>query len=83
MDNPWSRSLQDEAVLSFSIGHGASLTPPSQDHYRDWVLYLDDVTLPLSQAIVARRGGGPQATKTKEEWRSLYQAVKPFLGEAK
>ena len=50
MDNPWSRSLQDEAVLSFSIGHGASLTPPSQDHYRDWVLYLDDVTLPLSQA---------------------------------
>ena len=50
MDNPWSRSLQDEAVLSFSIGHGASRTPPSQDHYRDWVLYLDDVTLPLSQA---------------------------------
>ena len=39
--------------------------------------------LEIEQSIVARRGGGPQATKTKEEWRSLYQAVKPFLGEAK
>ena len=39
--------------------------------------------LEIEQSIVARRGGGPQATKTKEEWRSLYQAVKPFLEEAK
>ena len=38
--------------------------------------------LAIEQSIVARRGGGPRSTKTKEDWRSLYQAVKPFLEEA-
>ena len=39
--------------------------------------------LEIEQSIVARRGGAPQAAKAKEEWRSLYLAVKPFLEEAK
>ena len=56
MDNPWSRSFENEAVLSISIGHGEERTAPSGDHYRDWTLYIDDVTLPLSQA--ARHGNG-------------------------
>ena len=37
--------------------------------------------LAIEQSIVARRGGGPQATKAKEYWRSLYQGIKPFLGD--
>ena len=45
--------------------------------YRRMMMLLE-----IEQSIVARRGGGPQATKTKEDWRSLYQAVKPFLEEA-
>ncbi len=39
--------------------------------------------LAIEQSIVARRGGGPQATKAKEDWRALYQGVKPFLETAK
>ena len=54
MDNPWSRSHQHEARLWIDIGHGDARTIPSRDHYRDWTLYVDDVTLPLSQA---HRGG--------------------------
>ena len=50
MDNPWSRSHQHEARLWIDIGHGDARTAPSRDNYRDWTLYVDDVTLPLSQA---------------------------------
>ncbi len=50
MDNPWSWSHQHEARLWIDIGHGDARTIPSRDHYRDWTLYIDDVTLPLSQA---------------------------------
>ena len=39
--------------------------------------------LEIEHSIVARRGGGPRGTKGKEDWRSLYLAVKPFLEEAK
>ena len=39
--------------------------------------------LEIERSIVARRGGGPRAAKAKEDWRSLYLAVKPFLEEAK
>ena len=39
--------------------------------------------LSIEQSIVARRGGGPQATKAKDDWRFLYQRVKPFLEDAK
>ena len=39
--------------------------------------------LEVERSIVARRGGGPRSTRTKEDWRTLYQAVKPFLEEAK
>ena len=39
--------------------------------------------LEIEQSIVARRGGGPRAMKAKEDWHSLYQAVKTFLEEAK
>lgn len=46
--------------------------------YRQTMTLLD-----IERSIVARRGGGPRATKAKEEWRSLYRAVKPFLEEAK
>ena len=50
MDNPWSWSHQHEARLWIDIGHGDARTAPSRDNYRDWTLYIDDVTLPLSQA---------------------------------
>ena len=39
--------------------------------------------LEIEQSIVARRGGGPQATRAREDWQSLYLAVKPFLEEGK
>ena len=39
--------------------------------------------LAIEQSIVARRGGGPRSTKAKEDWQTLYNAVKPFLEEAK
>ena len=50
MDNPWSWSHQHEARLWVDIGHGDAQAAPSRDHHRDWTLYVDDVTLPLSQA---------------------------------
>ena len=39
--------------------------------------------LEIEHSIVARRGGGSRGTKGKEDWRSLYLAVKPFLEEGK
>lgn len=39
--------------------------------------------LEIERSIVARRGGGSRGTKGKEDWRSLYLAVKPFLEEGK
>ena len=39
--------------------------------------------LEIEHSIVARRGGVPRGTKGKEDWRSLYLAVKPFLEEPK
>lgn len=39
--------------------------------------------LAIEQSIVARRGGRPQATKAKEDWRFLYQRVKPLLEDTK
>ena len=51
MDNTWSRSFQQEAELQISIARGLERSAPSPDHYRDWTLYIDDVTLPLSQAL--------------------------------
>ena len=51
MDNTWSRSFQNEAELQISIARGLERSAPSPDHYRDWTLYIDDVTLPLSQAL--------------------------------
>ena len=50
MDNSWSRSHQHEARLWIDIGHGDARTVPSRKHRQDWTLYIDDVTLPLSQA---------------------------------
>ena len=38
--------------------------------------------LEIDQSIVARRGGGPRPGKGKEDWRTLYLAVKPFLEES-
>ena len=51
MDNTWSRSFQHEAELQISIARGPERSAPSPDDYRDWTLYIDDVTLPLSQAL--------------------------------
>ena len=56
MDNPWSWSHQHEARLWIDIGHGDAQAAPSRDHHRDWTLYVDDVTLPLSQADRHGRG---------------------------
>ena len=39
--------------------------------------------LEIEGSIVARRGGGARGSKGKEDWRSLYLAVKPFLEEEK
>ena len=44
--------------------------------YRQTIMLLS-----IEQSIVARRGGGPQATKAKEDWRFLYERVQPFLEE--
>ena len=70
MDNPWSRSHQHEARLWIDIGHGDARTAPSRDNYRDWTLYIDDVTLPLSQAHRERvnafhmgRGRDPESVR--------------------
>jgi transcriptional regulator with XRE-family HTH domain len=37
--------------------------------------------LNVNQSIVARRGQKSRAPRTQEEWRRLYDAVKPFLEE--
>ena len=39
--------------------------------------------LEVERSIVARRGGGPRSTRAKEDWRILYEAVKPFLEESR
>ena len=46
--------------------------------YRQTMTLLD-----IERSIVARRGGGPRGTKGKEDWRSLHDAVRPFLEESK
>ena len=37
--------------------------------------------LDVERSIVARRGGGPGGRKSKDAWRSLYDAVSPFMGD--
>ena len=39
--------------------------------------------LEIERSLVARRGGGPRGSKGKEDWRTLYLAVRPFLEDAK
>ena len=39
--------------------------------------------LEVERSIVARRGGSPRSARTREDWRTLYRAMKPFLEEAK
>ena len=38
--------------------------------------------LEIERSIVARRGGGSQVTRSKDEWRALYEAVSPFLEDS-
>ena len=45
--------------------------------YRQTMMLLE-----IERSIVARRGGGPQGTRSKDEWRSLYDAVNPFLDDS-
>ena len=45
--------------------------------YRQTMMLLE-----IERSIVARRGGGPQGTKSKDEWESLYDAVRPFLEDS-
>ena len=44
--------------------------------YRQTMALLD-----VERSIVARRSSRTQARKTKEQWRSLYEGVKEFLGD--
>ncbi len=44
--------------------------------YRQTLALLD-----VERSIVARRSSGTQRRKTKEQWRSLYEGVKEFLGD--
>ena len=39
--------------------------------------------LEIERSLVARRGGGPRGSKGKEDWRTLYLAIRPFLEDAK
>ena len=45
--------------------------------YRQTMMLLE-----IERSIVARRGGGPQGTRSIDEWRSLYDAVSPFLDDS-
>lgn len=44
--------------------------------YRQTLALLD-----VERSIVARRSSGIQGRKTKDQWRSLYEGVKEFLGD--
>ena len=39
--------------------------------------------LEIERSLVARRRGGPRGSKGKEDWRTLYLAVRPFLEDTK
>ncbi len=41
------------------------------------------ILLDVDRSIVARRGSRTGARKNKEAWRSLYEAVSPFIEDAK
>ena len=40
------------------------------------------ILLDVDRSIVARRGGGAGGRKSKEAWRSLHEAVSPFMEDA-
>ena len=46
--------------------------------YRQTMMLLD-----IERSIVARRGGLSRATRNKEDWRTLHDAVKDFLESPK
>ena len=46
--------------------------------YRQTMMLLD-----IERSIVARRGTRTQSFRSKEDWRSLYDAVSTFLEESK
>ena len=54
--NTWSRERQTESHITLTVRATGSGSPPSPDHYRDWVLHLDGLELPFRKAV-ARRGG--------------------------
>lgn len=41
------------------------------------------ILLDVDRSIVARRGGRAGGRKNKEAWRSLYEAVSPFMEDGK
>ena len=41
------------------------------------------ILLDVDRSIVARRGSRAGARKNKDAWRSLYEAVSPFIEDAK
>ena len=71
VDNLWGRSFFDEATLDVKITRGKAWDTPPREHYRDWVLHLDGLKLPFSQATLSGtsfRWTGPEVQRFYLDW---------------
>ena len=70
VDNLWGRSRHHQASLAVTITGGEAWNAPPVEHYRDWVLHIDGLVLPFSQAT--RLGGfswtGPAIQQFYLDW---------------
>ena len=71
VDNLWGRSFFEEATLDVKITRGEGWDAPPRAHYQDWVLHLDGLKLPFSQATLSGtsfRWTGPELQHFYLDW---------------
>ena len=72
MPNAWSTEQQGYSSFNITIKKGASLRDnPAEDHYQDWVLHLERLTLPFKDALPYDGGFlwvGPEIQEIFSDW---------------
>ena len=72
MPNAWSMWQQGYSSFNITIKKGASLREnPAEDHYQDWVLHLERLTLPFKDALPYDGGFlwvGPEIQEIFSDW---------------
>ena len=71
VDNLWGMWFHDEATLEVRVTREEGQHAPPEEHHRDWVLHVDGLVLPFSQATRSGpsfRWSGPGVQRLYLDW---------------